>query len=144
MGLFRRSRPEAEIQRTDAQWRAELDPEAYRVLRRSGTERSGSSPYAHPPQDRSGGYRCAGCGSELFRVADQFDSRSGWPSFSAPASTDAVDTATDFAMIIPRREAVCRRCGGHLGHVFRDGPAPTRERWCINGAALERHVGDEA
>ena len=132
----RRPRPEPEVVRTDAEWRARLRPEAYRVLRRSGTEVPGSSPYVHPPASRAGTYRCAGCDAELFRAADQFDSGTGWPSFSSPAGPDAAVIRTDFAMLVPRREATCARCGGHLGHVFGDGPAPTRQRWCVNGAAL--------
>ena len=136
--LRRRPRPEPEVVRTDAEWRARLDPAAYRVLRRAGTEAPGTSPYTHPPASGGGSYRCAGCDAELFRVADQFDSGTGWPSFSAPAASDAVDTATDFKLVVPRREATCHRCGGHLGHVFRDGPGPAGERWCINGAALQR------
>ena len=134
---LRRRRPAREVQRADAEWRARLDPAAYRVLRRAGTERPGSSAYEHPPEDRSGVYRCAGCGADLFRAVDQFDSGTGWPSFTAPAASDAVDKTTDFAMIVPRREASCHRCGGHLGHVFGDGPTPTGQRWCINGAALD-------
>ena len=132
----RRTRPSPEVVRSDAEWRAELDPEAYRVLRKAGTERPGTSAYEHPPAATAGVYRCVGCDNELFQVADQYDSGSGWPSFSAPASEDAVDLHTDFAMLVPRREATCTRCGGHLGHVFRDGPAPAGQRWCINGAAL--------
>lgn len=137
-GLLRRTpRPAPEVVRTDAEWRERLDPEAFRVLRRAGTEHPGASAYEHPPEDSSGVYRCAGCGAELFRAADQFDSGSGWPSFSTPAVADAVDLRTDYKLVIPRREATCTRCGGHLGHVFRDGPTPTGERWCINGAALD-------
>ncbi len=132
----RRSRPQPEVVRSDAEWRASLDPEAYRVLRRAGTEAPRTSPYEHPPADRAGTYRCAGCGAELFRAADQFDSGTGWPSFTAPAAADAVGTHTDFTLLLPRREASCARCGGHLGHVFADGPVPTGRRWCINGAAL--------
>ena len=135
--LRRRSRPAPEVVRSDAEWRAALPPEAYRVLRRSGTERPGSSPYEHPPADRAGVYRCRGCEAALFRAADQFDSGTGWPSYTSPATSDAVTVRTDFAMLLPRREATCARCGGHLGHVFADGPAPTGQRWCINGAALD-------
>ena len=132
--LPRRSVPE--IVRTKAEWRALLTPEAYRVLRRSGTEAPGSSSYEHPPTDPVGVYRCAGCDAALFRPEQQFDSGTGWPSFSAPASLGAVRTRTDLKLLFPRREALCASCGGHLGHVFGDGPAPTGQRWCINGAAL--------
>ncbi len=132
----RRPRPQPEVVRTDAEWQARLTPEAYRVLRRSGTEVPGTSPYVHPSAEASGIYRCAGCAAELFHAADQFDSGTGWPSFSNSVTGDAVLTRTDFKLLLPRREATCARCGGHLGHVFGDGPAPTGERWCINGAAL--------
>ncbi|CAB4927265.1 unannotated protein [freshwater metagenome] len=132
----RRSRPQPPVVRTDAEWRERLAPEAYRVLRRSGTEAPGSSPYAHPSAGTNGAYRCAGCGAELFRAEDQFESGTGWPSFSDPADRDAVAVHTDFKLLVPRREASCARCGGHLGHVFGDGPRPTGQRWCINGAAL--------
>lgn len=140
MGLLSRlsrRRPEPEVALSDAEWRERLEPEAYRVLRRGGTERPGTSPLEHPGGDRAAVYRCAGCDAELFRAADQYDSGSGWPSFTTPVA-DAVDLHTDLAMLVPRREATCHRCGGHLGHVFRDGPAPTGQRWCINGAALRR------
>lgn len=132
----RRTRAQPAVVHTDAEWRSTLGPEAYRVLRRSGTEAPGSSPYVHPSAGSDDVYRCAGCDAELFRAEDQFDSGTGWPSFSDSASGDAVITRTDFAMLLPRREATCGRCGGHLGHVFGDGPAPTGQRWCINGAAL--------
>lgn len=134
--FWRRSRPQPVVVRSDTEWRASLEPEAYRVLRRSGTEAPRTSPYEHPPANPAGLYRCMGCGAELFRTADQFDSGTGWPSFTSSAAPDAVSVRTDFTMLVPRREATCTRCGGHLGHVFADGPAPTGQRWCINGAAL--------
>lgn len=90
----------------------------------------------HPSTDPDGVYRCAGCEAELFRAGDQFDSGTGWPSFSDAATRDAVQVRTDFKLLFPRREATCASCGGHLGHVFGDGPRPTGQRWCINGAAL--------
>lgn len=134
--MFRkRSRPDPQVVRTDAEWRERLGPEAYRVLRRAGTEAPGSSPYTHPSGTR-GVYRCAGCDAALFRAGDQFDSGTGWPSFTAPVTDGAAALHTDYKLLLPRREATCARCGGHLGHVFGDGPAPTGQRWCINGAAL--------
>ena len=132
----RRTRPHHPVERTDAEWRASLAPEAYRVLRRAGTEAPGSSPYTHPHPGAHGVYRCAGCDAQLFRAEDQFDSGTGWPSFSDLAAQEAVLVHTDFKLLVPRREATCARCGGHLGHVFGDGPRPTGQRWCINGAAL--------
>ncbi len=133
---WRRSRPPTEVVRPDREWRERLGPEAYRVLRRSGTEPARTSPYEHPPADPGGLYRCRGCEAGLFRAADQFDSGTGWPSFSAAAAPDAVRVRADFSLLLPRREVSCRRCGGHLGHVFGDGPAPTGQRFCMNGVAL--------
>lgn len=118
---------------SDAQWRERLSPEAYRVLREEGTERAGSSPLEAEP--RVGTYACAGCALPLFSSDTKFHSGTGWPSFYAPLK-DAVATSVDHHLIYPRTEVHCRRCGGHLGHVFDDGPPPTGLRYCMNGVAL--------
>ena len=123
------------IQKTDAEWRAELTPEQYRVLREKGTERPGTGPLNHTKDP--GVYRCAGCGTELFLSDTKYDSGSGWPSFFRPASDEAVDTEEDGSFFMRRTEVTCSTCGGHLGHVFDDGPNPTGLRYCINSAALE-------
>ncbi len=120
--------------RTDAEWRASLTPERYRVLRQKGTERAFSGELWD--EHRPGSYRCAGCDAELFRSEAKFDSGTGWPSFSAPAVDDAVATETDRSMWMSRTEALCSSCGGHLGHVFPDGPTPSGLRYCINSASL--------
>lgn len=120
---------------TDAQWKAKLSPESYRVLRHEATERPNTSALNH--EKREGEFVCAGCGSSLFLSAGKFDSGTGWPSFTRPAKVEAVGTRTDVKLVIPRTEVHCARCGGHLGHVFNDGPAPTGKRYCINGAALD-------
>jgi len=122
------------VVKTDEEWRAELDPDQYRVLRAGRTERPFSGANVHPSSS-SGAFVCAGCGAELFAASTQFDSGTGWPSF-ADAVDGAVELHRDFTMVIPRIEVKCRRCGGHLGHVFRDGPGPTGKRYCINNAAL--------
>ncbi len=122
-----------EVTRTDAQWRSRLSPEAYRVLRRQGTERPGSSPLDH--EKRAGLFGCLGCGLPLFSSRAKFDSGTGWPSFYAPLR-NAVRTRADDTLGMRRVEVVCRRCGGHLGHVFDDGPPPTGKRYCMNGVAM--------
>lgn len=118
---------------TDAEWRRRLTPMQYYVLRQEGTER----PWTHPlnNEHRRGRYACAGCALPLFDSTTKFDSRTGWPSFYQPLA-GAVGTSTDFALGYPRTEVHCARCGGHLGHVFDDGPRPTGKRYCMNGAAL--------
>ena len=122
------------IQKTEEQWRAELTPEQYRVLREKGTEAAFTGQYWNAHDDAK--YLCAGCGAELFGSDTKFDSGSGWPSFTTPAATEAVETEVDRSHGMTRVEVHCARCGGHLGHVFDDGPAPTGQRYCINSAAL--------
>jgi len=125
---------------TDDEWQQRLSPEQYKVLRCHGTERPGTSPLNG--EKRSGAYLCAGCGLELFPSATKFDSGTGWPSFFAPADGQAVATTVDRTLGMTRVEVHCSRCGGHLGHVFDDGPAPTGQRYCMNGAALTFRPAD--
>lgn len=119
---------------SDAEWREKLSAEQFRVLRRHGTERPGSSALNH--EKRAGIFACAGCGLPLFPSESKYESGSGWPSFYAPLA-DAVETTEDRSHGMVRTEVHCRRCGGHLGHVFPDGPRPTGLRFCMNGAALD-------
>jgi peptide-methionine (R)-S-oxide reductase len=123
-----------EVEHTDAEWKARLSPPAYDVLRHHGTERAGSSPLNQ--EHRTGTFECAGCELPLFSSTAKFDSGTGWPSFTAPLP-NAVETQTDRSLLMSRTEVHCRRCGGHLGHVFDDGPPPTGLRYCMNGAALK-------
>lgn len=120
--------------KTDAEWRAELTPEQYEILRRKGTEAPWSGEHNHTKA--AGSFRCAGCGQELFASEQKFESGSGWPSFTAPADAAAVDTETDRSHFMTRTEVLCSACGGHLGHVFDDGPGPAGQRYCINSCAL--------
>jgi peptide-methionine (R)-S-oxide reductase len=122
------------IQKSDADWRNSLSPEAYRVLREHGTERAGTSPLNH--EKRKGMFACAGCGKHLFLSETKFESGTGWPSFWAPVSPEAIGTSEDRSWFMQRTEVHCGDCGGHLGHVFPDGPAPTGQRYCMNGVAL--------
>ncbi len=125
----------SKIEKTDAEWRQSLHPEAYRVLREHGTERAGASPLNH--EKRHGVFTCAGCGKELFSTGTKYESGTGWPSFHAPLSAEAVGTSEDRSWFSARTEVHCADCGGHLGHVFPDGPKPTGLRYCMNGVALD-------
>jgi peptide-methionine (R)-S-oxide reductase len=124
-----------QVKLTDTEWRQRLTPEQYHVLREAGTERAFTGEYWNSKEP--GHYLCAGCGAELFDAADKFDSGTGWPSFTRPRSEDGVETEDDRSYGMVRTEVRCSRCGGHLGHVFPDGPGPDGLRYCMNSAALK-------
>jgi peptide-methionine (R)-S-oxide reductase len=121
------------VEKTEEEWRSALSPDAFRVLRKHGTERAGTSPLN--AEKREGTFICAGCGAPLFDSKTKYESGTGWPSFYAPKD-GAVGTSTDRSFFTTRTEVHCARCGGHLGHVFPDGPAPTGQRYCMNGVAM--------
>lgn len=128
------------VEKSEQEWRAELTPQQYDVLRRAGTEPPFSGAYAYSKE--SGTYRCGACGAELFSSDTKFDSGTGWPSFTEPAAAEAVELHEDSKLGMRRAEVTCRRCGSHLGHVFDDGPDPTGQRFCINSLALALDTRD--
>ena len=127
-----------EIQKSEEQWKKELTPDQYAVLRQKGTERAFTGAYWN--DHKHANYRCAACGLLLFKSEDKFDSGTGWPSFTRPATPEAVATESDMSHGMVRVEVKCPRCGGHLGHLFDDGPRPTGQRYCINSVSLKQEL----
>jgi peptide-methionine (R)-S-oxide reductase len=131
---------DAPVVKSEQEWREQLTPEQYEILRRAGTEAPFTGEYVY--NKASGMYRCAACGADLFASDTKFESGTGWPSFTEPAVAAAVELRADNSLFMRRTEVRCRRCGGHLGHVFDDGPGPEGQRYCINSAALSFAPGD--
>jgi peptide-methionine (R)-S-oxide reductase len=127
--------PQKKVEKSEEEWKKTLTPEQYRVLRKKGTERPFKGEYVD--NFKKGTYKCAGCGAELFESDTKFDAGCGWPSFTAPKSGDSVEFKLDTSLFMERTEVLCAKCGGHLGHVFDDGPGPTGKRYCINSVSLE-------
>jgi peptide-methionine (R)-S-oxide reductase len=140
--MAKTDKSDRDVTKTENEWRDELTPAQYDVLRRAGTEPAFAGAYWDCHDD--GMYHCAGCGAELFDASTKFDSGTGWPSFTEPVVADAVELRRDVSHGMMRTEVVCRRCGGHLGHVFDDGPGPTGQRWCINSCSLALDPRDGA